>query len=60
MSDQARRVWFDFAQQVLWIEALWATSLPEQIYDDLKIRALVRLMFVLASGPSDEVVSSGG
>jgi AcrR family transcriptional regulator len=47
MTDQSRRVWFDFAQQVLWIEALWATSLPEQAYDDMKIEALVRLMFVL-------------
>jgi len=53
MTDQSRRVWFDFAQQVLWIEALWATSLPEQAYDDMKIDALVRLMFVLAHGRSE-------
>jgi AcrR family transcriptional regulator len=52
MSEQSRRVWFDFAQQVLWIEALWATSLPEPTYDDMKIRALVRLLFVLADGVS--------
>jgi AcrR family transcriptional regulator len=61
MSDQSRRVWFDFAQQVLWIEALWATSLPEQIYDDMKIRALVRLMFLLADGQGGRTaVSAGG
>jgi AcrR family transcriptional regulator len=53
MTDQSRRVWFDVTQQVLWIEALWATSLPEQTYDDMKIDALVRLMFVLAHGLSE-------
>jgi AcrR family transcriptional regulator len=53
MTDESRRVWFDVAQQVLWIEALWATSLPEQTYDDMKIDALVRLMFVLAHGLSE-------
>jgi AcrR family transcriptional regulator len=61
MSDQSRRVWLDFAQQVLWIEALWATSLPERAYDDMKISALVRLMFVLADGQSTGAsVSAGG
>ena len=50
MSDTWRRVWFDFAQQVLWIEALWATSLPADEYDELKIAALVRLLFALADG----------
>lgn len=52
MSDTWRRVWFDFAQQVLWIEALWATSLPADEYDELKIAALVRLLFALADGPA--------
>jgi AcrR family transcriptional regulator len=56
MSDTSRRVWLDFAQQMMWIEALWATSLPEDDYDDLKIRALVRLMFVLAD---TEAISTG-
>lgn len=61
MSDQSRRVWLDFAQQVMWIEALWATSLPEHKYDELKIRALVRLMFVLADGERGRTaVSAGG
>ena len=61
MSEQSRRVWFDFAQQVMWIEALWATALPEHTYDDLKIRALVRLMFVLADGGTSRTeVSAGG
>ena len=60
MSDQSRRVWFDFAQQVLWIEALWATSLPERAYDDLKIAALVRLMFLLAGGESIRTAVSAG
>jgi len=55
LSDTSRRVWLDFVQQVIWIEALWATSLPEREYDDLKVNALVRLLFVLAEttpGPS--------
>jgi len=55
LSDTSRRVWLDFVQQVIWIEALWATSLPEREYDDLKINALIRLLFVLAEttpGPS--------
>jgi AcrR family transcriptional regulator len=51
LSDTSRRVWLDFVQQVIWIEALWATSLPESDYDDLKINALVRLLFVLADAP---------
>lgn len=50
MSDTWRRVWFDFTQQALWIEALWATSLSMDEYDEPKIAALVRLLFALADG----------
>jgi AcrR family transcriptional regulator len=51
LSDASKHIWFDFAQQVLWIEALWAAILPDDGYDDLKIDALVRLMFVLRDHP---------
>ena len=47
LPERSRRLWFDFAQQVLWIEALWAANLPDDTYDDSKIDALVRLLFVL-------------
>jgi AcrR family transcriptional regulator len=59
MSETSRRVWLDFSQQVLCIEALWATSLPEDDYDDLKIEALVRLMFVLADAATPDPPLSG-
>ena len=51
LSDPSKHIWFDFAQQVLWIEALWAAIMPDDSYDDSKLDALVRLMFLLRDHP---------
>lgn len=48
MPPKSRQVWLDIARQVLWVETIWAGAVPDDLDEERRVDALVRLLFMLA------------